>query len=91
MKNARVNKDSLLLPNVIIFLANMKRWLRLACFLANHTNDGVKPNSYIKKIEARYWRYFGVHSHNLGPIKESAPRIVNLNIDEFNIGFDSRL
>ena len=32
-----------------------------------------------------YWRYFGVHSHDLGPIKKSSPRVVNLNIDEFNI------
>ncbi len=38
----------------------------------------------------QYWRYFGVHSYSLGPIKESAPRIVNLNIDEFNMGFDGR-
>ena len=28
-----------------------------------------------------------MHSHSLGPIKE---RIVNLNIDEFNMGCDGR-
>ena len=49
------------------------------------TRDGLH------KIEARYWRYFRIYSHNLGPIKELAPRIVNLNIDEFNMGFDGRL
>jgi len=36
------------------------------------------------EIEFENWRYFGVHSHNLGPIKKSHPRIVNLNIDEFD-------
>ena len=33
----------------------------------------------------QYWRYFSVPSYKLGLIKESPPRIVNLNIDEFNM------
>ena len=42
----------------------------------------------LQEIEAQYWRYFSVHSHILVLIKESAPRIVILDIDEFNMGFD---
>ena len=41
----------------------------------------------LPEIKPEYYCYFGVHSHDLGLIKESAPRVVNLDI---NIGVPIR-
>jgi hypothetical protein len=49
-----------------------------------HNREGLP------EIELEYWRYFGAHSHDLGLVKKSPPRIVNLNIDKFSMVVDGR-
>ena len=64
--------------------------------LVEAPNDIVKSQIIVyrdlsHKNMTQYWRYFGAHSHRLPLIKKQSPRIVNLHIDEFNMGFDGRL
>jgi hypothetical protein len=41
----------------------------------------------LHEIEAQYWRYFGVLATYQSRLR-SQPRVVTLDIDEFNMGFD---